>query len=90
MKQTIIKWQTVNTRKKDKNLPKLNSVIVFKLQLSAGYKAAFPNVKEHITTSSVHEENGNLYVLDGLVKIPFSNGFMWSYLDDTEDVEVTS
>lgn len=45
MEQTIIKWQTVNTRKKEKNLPKVNSVIVFKLQLSAGYKAAFPDVK---------------------------------------------
>lgn len=77
----------MNTRKKEKNLPKVNSVIVFKLQLSAGYKAAFPDIKEHITTSSVHEENGNLYVLYGLTKIPFSNGFMWSYLDDIKDVD---
>ena len=90
MKQTIIKWQTVNTRKKDKNLPKVNSVIVFKLQTSAEFKSAFPDVKEHIITSDVYEKNGNLYVLYGLIKIPFSNGFMWSYLDDTEDVEVTS
>ncbi|GEM_PF-5056254 len=87
MKQTIIKWQTVNTRKKNKNLPKPNRVIVFKLQLSDEYKEAFQKAKEGIATSGVHEENGNLYVLRGLQKIPFSNGFMWCYLDDTEDVE---
>lgn len=87
MKQTIIKWQTVNTRKKDKNLPRVNSIIVFKLPLSSGYKEAFPDEKEHISTSSVYQENGNLYVLYGLIRIPFSNGFMWCYLDDIEDLQ---
>lgn len=30
MKQTIIKWQTVNTRKKDKNFPEIGRPIVYK------------------------------------------------------------
>jgi len=87
VKKTIIRWQVVNTRKKEKNLPRVNDLIVFKLQTSTEFKAAFPNTKDHIITSSVYEENGNLYVIFGAVKIPFSNGFVWSYLDDTEDVD---
>lgn len=87
MKQTVIKWQIVNTRKKEKNLPKVNSVIVFNLRTSAEFKTVFPNAKELIITSSVYEENGNLRVLYGQIKIPFSNGFMWSYLEDTEDID---
>lgn len=83
MKQTIIKWQAVNTRKKDKNLPKVNSIIVFKLPLSGGYKDAFPDEKEHISTSSVYQENGNLYVLYGLIRIHFPTalcGAIWMIL----------
>lgn len=87
MKHTIIKWQTVNTRKKENNLPKLNSTIVYKLPLSSKSKELFPNEKELIITSRVYQEDENLFAMYMLTRIPFTDGFMWCYLDDIEDLQ---
>lgn len=85
MKQTIIKWQTVNTRKKDKNYPEFGRPIVYRVPVMG--KHIDPNEKVPIMTCRVLCENGELYVKNGFLELPIQNGFQWCYLDDTEDVD---
>lgn len=85
--KTIINWQTVNTRKKDKNIPKKDSRILCRLPISKSQKTLSREIKEDIFTSRVYKEGDSLFVMNNLMKYPFCNGFMWAYLDETEDIE---
>ncbi len=88
MDKTIIRWQVVNTRKKDKNYPELGRKIVYKLYLSKYYCkfTKWGADPEQIATGIVSIDDGGLCVSYGDVKLPFENGFQWCYWEDIEDV----
>lgn len=83
MEKTIIKWQTVNTRKKNKNYPEVGRIIVYKLK----YKFADPKENEQIMTGIVRSEAGNPYVDFGPYGGSILNGFQWCYLEDIENIQ---
>ena len=88
MENTIIKWQTVNTRKNNKNLPEVGRKIVFKLH-SSKYYHQFEKMgadPEQIVTSIVSVDEENLCVKYGYVTLPFENGFQWCYWEDVENI----
>ncbi len=83
MEKTIIKWQTVNTRKKNKNYPEVGRIIVYKLK----YKFADLGKNEQIMTSVVRDGISHPNVDDGPYGGSILNGFQWCYLEDIENIQ---
>lgn len=76
---STINWQIVNTRKKDKNLPRLHSTVIYALE-KEGYKPTFG-----IGTICGDERFPD--ICNGILKLPIENGLKWCYVDELEIIE---
>lgn len=76
---TTINWQVVNTRKKNKNLPRLHSTVIYVLES-----------EERVPTFGVGTICGDErfpYICSGMLKLPIENGLKWCYVDELEIIE---
>lgn len=76
---TTINWQIVNMRKKNKNLPRLHSTVIYVLEKD-GYKSTFG-----VGTVYGDERFPNIY--SGMIRLPIETGLKWCYIDELEIIE---
>lgn len=76
---TIINWNVVNMRKKDKNIPEGNSSIL--------YVSEVEGFKPTIRFATVHDTGEYTYIHNGICKAPIDTGFKWIYASDIEVIE---
>lgn len=76
---TTINWQVVNMRKKNKNMPRLHSTVIYVLE-SGECKPTFG-------VGTIYGEERFPYICSGMIKLPIKTGLKWCYVDELKIVE---
>lgn len=76
---TTINWKVVNMRKKNKNLPRLHSTVIYVL----GSGECAPT----FGGGTIYGEENFPYICSGMIKLPIENGLNWCYVDELETIE---
>lgn len=78
--KSIINWNIVNMRAKNKQLPHDNCRILFLSEIEL--------FKPTIEFATIHNENDeNVYaVMYNGIKVPINTDFKWCYIDDIEHI----
>lgn len=76
---TTINWQVVNMRKKNKNLPRLHSTVIYVFE-NEGHRLLFG-------VGTIYGDDRFPNICCGMIKLPIETGLKWCYVDELEIIE---